>query len=120
MDRYAQGQPVHPTMLYESLLNFILFALLWKLRLRNFRDGMIGASYLLGYAAIRSLLTPLRMDNQYLNFGDSKILAPYAISVFMTLIALLWILKAKLWQQQPDLRGQVQDLRKPGKKTSKR
>ena len=120
VDRYAQGQPVHPTMLYESLLNFILFALLWKLRLRNFRDGMIGALYLLGYAAIRSLLTPLRMDNQYLNFGDSKILAPYAISVFMTLIALLWILKAKLWQQQPDLRGQVQDLRKPDKKTSKR
>ena len=38
----------------------------------------------------------------------------------MTLIALLWILKGKLWQQQPDLRGQVQDLRKTGKKTSKR
>ena len=60
------------------------------------------------------------MDNQYLNFGDSKILAPYAISVFMTLIAFIWILNAKLWQQQPDLRGQVQDLRKPGKKTFKR
>ena len=81
---------------------------------------MIGALYLLCYAAIRSLLTPLRMDNQYLNFGDSKILAPYAISVFMTLIALLWFLKGKRWQQQQDLRGQVKDLRKTGKKTSKR
>ena len=110
--RYAQGQPVHPTMIYESLLNFILYAILWKIRLRNFRDGMIGAIYLIGYALIRSSLTPLRMDNQFLNFGDFKILAPYGISLLMTLIAMTWIFKGKLWQQQPDLRGQVQDLRK--------
>ena len=118
VDRYAQGQPVHPTMIYESLMNFILFALLWKLRLRNFRDGMIGALYLLGYSFIRSLLTPLRMDNQFLALGDNMILAPYGISCVMTLIALIWILKGKLWLYQPDLRGRVQDLRKSLKKSS--
>ncbi|MDG2065713.1 MAG: prolipoprotein diacylglyceryl transferase, partial [SAR324 cluster bacterium] len=29
VDRYAHGAPVHPTMIYESLGNFLIFFLLW-------------------------------------------------------------------------------------------
>ena len=97
VDRYANGDAVHPTMIYESLLNFVLFFTLWKLRLQNFRHGMIGAIYLLGYSAIRSSLTSLRMDNQYLLWGDGLILAPYGISMILSLIALAWIFTGKLW-----------------------
>lgn len=103
-DRYADGEAVHPTMIYESLLNFILFFFLWKIRLKNFKPGMIGALYLLGYSAIRSSLTPLRMDNQFLTFGDIVILAPYAISVMLSLIALTWIFFCSLWLKKPQLK----------------
>ncbi len=105
VDRYAQGQPVHPTMIYESLANALLFVLLWRLRRQNYRPGMLSALYLIGYAVIRSSLTPFRMDNQFLTFGDTVILAPYGISAIMILAALLWIRGGKLWQPDPTLAG---------------
>jgi len=97
VDRYAHGAPVHPTMIYESLGNFLIFILLWKLRLKNFRPGMLGAVYLLSYSVLRSLLTPLRMDNQYFVIADTKILAAYAISLLLVGASLFWIFKQKLW-----------------------
>ena len=115
VDRYAHGDPVHPTMIYESLLNFVLFFMLWKLRLRNFRPGMIGAVYLLGYSAIRSSLTSLRMDNQFLVVGDTVILAPYGISVILSLTALIWIFNGKLWLREQVPAGESGVLSDPQK-----
>ena len=103
VDRYANGSPVHPTMIYESLGNFLILALLWKLRLRNFRPGMLGAVYLLTYSILRSLLTPLRMDNQYFIIADTKFIAAYTISIIMFLAGLIWIYIHKLWYQDETL-----------------
>jgi len=103
VDRYANGLPVHPTMIYESLGNFLILALLWKLRLRNFRPGMLGAVYLLTYSILRSLLTPLRMDNQYFVIADTKFLAAYTISIIMFAAGLIWIYIHKLWYQDETL-----------------
>ena len=103
VDRYANGSPVHPTMIYESLGNFLILALLWKLRLRNFRPGMLGAVYLLTYSILRSLLTPLRMDNQYFIIADTKFLAAYTISIIMFAAGLIWIYIHKLWYQDETL-----------------
>ena len=97
VDHYAQGSPVHPTMIYESLGNFLIFIILWKLRLKNFKPGMIGACYLVMYSILRSILTPLRMDNQYFVIGGSKILAAYSISLVLILGSLIWIYNKKLW-----------------------
>ena len=90
-------------MIYESLGNFLILALLWKLRLRNFRPGMLGAVYLLTYSILRSLLTPLRMDNQYFIIADTKFLAAYTISIIMFAAGLIWIYIQKLWYQDETL-----------------
>ena len=103
VDRYANGSPVHPTMIYESLGNFLILALLWKLRLKNFSPGMLGAVYLLTYSILRSLLTPLRMDNQYFIIADTKFLAAYTISIIMFAAGLIWIYIHKLWYQDETL-----------------
>jgi phosphatidylglycerol:prolipoprotein diacylglycerol transferase len=103
IDRYANGSPVHPTMIYESLGNFIILALLWKLRLKNYRPGMLGAVYLLTYSILRSLLTPLRMDNQYFIVADTKYLAAYTISIIMFAAGMIWIYINKLWYQDESL-----------------
>ncbi len=103
VDRYANGLTVHPTMIYESLGNFLILALLWKLRLRNFRPGMLGAVYLLTYSILRSLLTPLRMDNQYFIIADTKFIAAYTISIIMFAAGLIWIYINKLWYQDETL-----------------
>ena len=103
IDRYANGSPVHPTMIYESLGNFLILALLWKLRLKNYRPGMLGAVYLLTYSILRSLLTPLRMDNQYFIIADTKYLAAYTISIIMFAAGMIWIYIYKLWYQDETL-----------------
>ena len=107
IDSYANGAPVHPTMIYESFGNFFIFFLLWKLRLRNFRPGMLGAIYLISYAILRSLLTPFRMDNQYLIIFDTKILAAYFISIIFFVAGVLWIFKKKLWLPDESLISKI-------------
>jgi len=58
---------------------------------------------LLSYAVLRSLLTPLRMDNQYFVIADTKFLAAYAISLLFFSVGLLWFYKQSLWLPDEDL-----------------
>ena len=100
---YAQGKPVHPTMIYESIANLIIFTVLWRLRLKNFRPGMLLALYLIFYSLLRTLLTPLRMDNQYFTFMGIKLLAPYTAGAILTIAAISLIWTCKLWKQENPL-----------------
>jgi phosphatidylglycerol:prolipoprotein diacylglycerol transferase len=61
-DHATQGMPVHPTEIYDSLLNLIFyFFLTWLFRRKKF-DGQIFAVYLIGYALIRSFVEYFRGD----------------------------------------------------------
>jgi phosphatidylglycerol:prolipoprotein diacylglycerol transferase len=54
--------PVHPTQLYDSLLNLALYAgLAWLFRRKKF-DGQVFAAYLLCYAVTRSIVEMFRGD----------------------------------------------------------
>jgi phosphatidylglycerol:prolipoprotein diacylglycerol transferase len=54
--------PVHPTQLYESLLNLCLYtALVWLYKRKKF-DGQIFAIYLVCYAVLRSFVEMFRGD----------------------------------------------------------
>jgi phosphatidylglycerol---prolipoprotein diacylglyceryl transferase len=54
--------PVHPTEIYDSLLNFALYlGLAWLFRRKKF-DGQVFATYLIGYAIFRSLAELFRGD----------------------------------------------------------
>jgi len=54
--------PVHPTEIYDSLLNLALYAFLaWLFRRRKF-DGQVFAVYLVGYAVLRSFVEMFRGD----------------------------------------------------------
>ena len=56
------GTAVHPTQIYDALLNFTLYlALAWWFRRKKF-DGQIFAAYLMGYAVFRSLAEHFRGD----------------------------------------------------------
>jgi len=59
-ETYPQG--VHPTQLYDSLLNLGLFAALaWLYRRKKF-DGQVFATYLLGFAVLRFTVELFRGD----------------------------------------------------------
>ncbi len=67
----------HPTFLYESTLNIILFVVLVYIVLKRYKfDGQILASYLIGYGIIRFFVESLRTDSLMLgNFRVSQIVA---------------------------------------------
>ncbi len=61
-DHATHGVGVHPTQIYESLLNLALYAALaWGYRRKKF-DGQIFAIYLLAYACLRSFVELFRGD----------------------------------------------------------
>jgi phosphatidylglycerol:prolipoprotein diacylglycerol transferase len=58
----TEGAPVHPTQIYDALLNLVLYlALAWLFRRKKF-DGQIFALYLMGYAVFRSIVEQFRGD----------------------------------------------------------
>jgi phosphatidylglycerol:prolipoprotein diacylglycerol transferase len=60
--------PVHPTEIYDALLNFGLYLFLaWLFRRKKF-DGQIFATYLLCYAVTRSVVEYFRGDYSNLHY----------------------------------------------------
>jgi phosphatidylglycerol:prolipoprotein diacylglycerol transferase len=58
----THGLALHPTQIYDSLLNFVLYlALAWMFRRKKF-DGQIFALFLMGYACTRSFVEYFRGD----------------------------------------------------------
>jgi phosphatidylglycerol---prolipoprotein diacylglyceryl transferase len=58
----ASTLPVHPTELYDSLDNLLLYFLLaWLFRRKKF-DGQIFSTYLIGYAVTRTIMECFRGD----------------------------------------------------------
>ncbi len=79
---YTDYNYFHPTFLYESILDFALFGLLfWLIKQNNKKDGNIALVYLIIYSVIRILVESLRLDSVCYVFGQ-----PVAIVVSMAII----------------------------------
>lgn len=81
----------HPTFLYESVLDFLLFLFLYKkFSMWRKTPGKTFWSYLLGYSMIRFVLEFLRTDSLYL-IGD--IASAHVVSVILFIISLIFLYK---------------------------
>jgi phosphatidylglycerol:prolipoprotein diacylglycerol transferase len=59
----------HPTFLYESIANLLLFIfLLWRARKKDLTPGVIAALYLIGYGMIRFLMEFVRIEPAVVGF----------------------------------------------------
>jgi phosphatidylglycerol---prolipoprotein diacylglyceryl transferase len=89
----TEGQPVHPTQVYESLFSLGLYlALAWFYRRRRF-DGQVFAVYLISCAALRSFVEIFRGDYTQYYFGG--IVTPaHFVSAGIAAVGLLliWLL----------------------------
>jgi phosphatidylglycerol:prolipoprotein diacylglycerol transferase len=61
-DHETMGVGVHPTQIYDSLLNLALYAWLAWFHPRKTFDGQVFALYLMGYAVTRSFVEAFRGD----------------------------------------------------------
>ncbi len=92
----TQGLPVHPTQLYDALLNLALYlGLAWLYRRRKF-DGQIFAMYLLCYAVTRSMVETFRGDyndaHQHHGFTPAHLLS---LGIFVAGVVLFFILRGR-------------------------
>lgn len=100
-DHITHGQPVHPTEIYDALLNLTLYAVLaWLFRQRRKFDGQIFAIYLMCYAVTRSTVELFRGDysDDHLHNG----LTPahlLSIGIFSAGTVLFFVLRRRAGQR---------------------
>jgi phosphatidylglycerol:prolipoprotein diacylglycerol transferase len=85
------GQPLHPTQIYEMVLNLIIFGILWKMRKKWEVDGHLFLIYVILYSLIRIFVEHFRADKlTYLgNISAAQSLGIIGIIIGFTLILVL-------------------------------
>jgi phosphatidylglycerol---prolipoprotein diacylglyceryl transferase len=95
---YASFQYFHPTFLYESIANIVLFILLllihrlYKKRPDKFPYGLIFATYLGVYAVYRSLIEYYRIDSSYF-LGVKVVYILDGITIIAVLIIINYLVR---------------------------
>jgi phosphatidylglycerol:prolipoprotein diacylglycerol transferase len=88
---------VYPTPIYESLMSFAAFAVLWKLRRRAHAPGWLFGVYLVLAGVERFLVELIRVNSKYLLFGFEVTQAQLISTGFVLAgIILLWRRRAPL------------------------
>ena len=93
-DHPTHAVGVHPTQIYESLLNLILFSgLYWLFRRKKF-DGQVFAFYLVSYALLRAFVEVFRGDYPVRYLGGVATPAQLvSTGILLTGLFLLWKLR---------------------------
>lgn len=92
-DQYF-GQPLHPTMLYESILCFFGFIILFGIRKKSFRSGFMISLYLLLYSSFRFSLSFFRADEfMFLGYYATHLLSIIGFSLSLSIILGLQLFK---------------------------
>jgi len=88
--------PLHPTEIYDALLNLVLYGFLaWLFRRKKF-DGQIFATYLLCYAVTRSLVEYFRGDYSNLHYHLGLTPAQWiGVPIFVAGLALAAVLSRR-------------------------
>ncbi|MCF7890243.1 prolipoprotein diacylglyceryl transferase [Candidatus Bipolaricaulota bacterium] len=87
------NQSLHPAMIYEMILDLLIFAFLWKLRKGNYKPGFIGVSYLISYSIGRSLVSFFRAGSLWIG----PIRAAHLISILIVAWSGYYLIDRKLY-----------------------
>ena len=87
----VDGVKVHPTFLYESVWNLIVFAILKKISANKKFDGQMTGAYLILYSAGRFFIEGLRTDS--LMIGPLR--TAQVISIMLILLGVFLLKKKK-------------------------
>lgn len=88
--------PVYPTALYEIVIMFALFLVMWAIRKRITQSGILTGIYFLFVGTERFLIEQIRVNNKYMNLPFQPTQAEI-ISVVLILLGIVFLLKAKSW-----------------------
>lgn len=91
-EKFADFDFFHPTFLYESILNIIIFAILLYIAKKQPKTGCIFFSYFILYAIARFIIEGIRIDS-VLNIGIFPV--AQIASIIMFIIGIIGILVIK-------------------------
>ena len=83
---------VYPTPLYETIMAFLIFGILWLTRKSHYQSGFLISLYLVLSGFARLLIEKIRINTQYHLF-DLHFTQAEFISTFIIIIGLIGILK---------------------------
>ncbi len=89
------GLATHPSMIYEMILDVAIFAYLWAIRKKGYKDGFSTSMYFILYAVARSIVSMTRGDDLYL--GPIKV--PYLVSGLLLIGFGLFIWRGRLYKK---------------------
>lgn len=98
--------PVHPTFLYESMLNLIVFAVLLKLRKNKKVKGSVLAVYLMLYSLVRFMMEFLRTDE----FGTGNIRYNQVFAALVFVGAFIWLIYLTKRSQKAELEADTEEI----------
>jgi len=82
-------------MIYEMILNLMIFSFLWAIRKRGYRDGFSTAIYFILYSVARAIVSFTRGDSLWLG----PIRAAHVISAVLILGFGVFVLWGHLYQR---------------------
>ena len=85
--------PLHPTMLYELVINLSIFFLLWRLRKKDYRDGFIASLYFILYSVGRSVVSVFRGGSLWLG----PLRASHVASIILIALFSYFLVSRKLY-----------------------
>ena len=65
---FGDGIPRHPSQLYESAKNFVIFGVLWTLKDKNLRKGTLFWTFIMLYGTFRFFIEFVRQPDSQLGF----------------------------------------------------
>jgi len=96
---FSQNEKFHPLFIYESILNLILFILLFKVyqkKHKELRSGILTSLYLIGYSVIRFSLEFLRIDPWTIKICENLTLnVAQTISILLIILSFTFIFTNK-------------------------
>lgn len=99
--------PVFPTPLYEVIMAFLLFLLLWGLRKKIRAPGCLFALYLIVNGLERFLVEKIRVNNKF-TIGGLEITQAELISFLLVIAGIvLWIVLTKRYREKKSTSAQT-------------
>ncbi|MFW6006157.1 MAG: prolipoprotein diacylglyceryl transferase [Candidatus Bipolaricaulota bacterium] len=87
------NQSLHPTMIYEMILDLVIFYFLWRLRKGKYKPGFISVSYLITYSIGRSIVSFFRAGSLWIG----PIRAAHLASILIVAWSVYYLIARKLY-----------------------
>jgi len=99
---FGDGIPRHPSQLYESAKNFIIFAILWVLKDKNLKKGTLFWTFITLYGAFRFTIEFVRQPDPQLGFVFFNVFTMgQMLTGIMAITGTLILVKWHLWPKRP-------------------